>query len=395
MTQKIKIPVSSLRTIPCPHGRDKGDNPQKTYIAMCNVHDLPNDIPMKTNPREQNTKTNVAKKIKESLLTDFDLNFHLLNRGILLSAESVKFNNESGELTIFFSDGEKHGNVDGGHTYTIIKENRKNLQLDQYVRLEILTGVEDFFEQLAGARNTSVQVLDKSLAELEKKFDLIKKGLAGTSYIDKVAFKENAEGEIDVYEIVALLTMFNLDRFSANSQPVITYSSKKKCTDYYLKDIEIKNNAFEKMIDIMPSIFKLHDYIEKNIAKKYKEKTEKGRYGAVKGVTYKEGSEFTLRYTKGESTPHMSPKGFIYPILAAFRSLVGENDGKYVWKADPFKYFDDLGGEMVRDTVERSRTLGNNPQSVGKDAGHWSQLYKTVSNQYLEEMVKQLTAQNA
>lgn len=45
---------------------------------------------------------------------------------------------------------------------------------------------------------------------------------------------------------------------------------------------------------------------------------------------------------------------------------------------------DELGGDLVSTTVERSRTLGNNPQSVGKDAGNWKTLYMTVRLSMLE-----------
>lgn len=51
---------------------------------------------------------------------------------------------------------------------------------------------------------------------------------------------------------------------------------------------------------------------------------------------------------------------------------------------NPFIVVDDLGGELVATTVERSRTLGNNPQSVGKDSGNWKTLYMTVKLGLLE-----------
>ncbi|HHT7143179.1 TPA: AIPR family protein [Bacillus cereus] len=393
-TKYIKIPVVSMRTLPCPHGRDKLDPPQKTYIAICDVCDIPNNIPMGTNPRSQNTKTKVAKNVTESLLTDPDFNFHLLNRGIVISADSVKYDNEKNEIFIYFTDGEKHGNIDGGHTYTIIKQHQEKLERNQqFVRLEIITGIESFFEQLAGARNTSVQVQDKSLAELEKKFDIIKNALKDTSFIDKVAFKENAEGKIDVYDIVAILTMFNIKRFSSDIQPIITYSGKKKCTDYYLQDIKEADNSFKKMQPIMQDIFDLYNYIEQKLPEMYKLGVDKGRYGAVKGVISKEGHVFPLRFSE-ETVAYQSPNGFIYPILAAFRALVEEKNGQFQWKnnIDPKQYFDQLGPEMTRDTVERSRTLGNNPQSVGKDSNHWSQLYKTVSNKYMTDILQRLGA---
>ena len=45
---------------------------------------------------------------------------------------------------------------------------------------------------------------------------------------------------------------------------------------------------------------------------------------------------------------------------------------------------DKLGKELVSITIERSRILGNNPQSVGKDRGHWKTLYMTLKMYVLE-----------
>ena len=63
--------------------------------------------------------------------------------------------------------------MDGGHTLRVLLENRDELdEGKQYVKLEILTGVEGIFEDLAAARNTSTQVQDKSIANLRDYFSL-------------------------------------------------------------------------------------------------------------------------------------------------------------------------------------------------------------------------------
>ena len=45
---------------------------------------------------------------------------------------------------------------------------------------------------------------------------------------------------------------------------------------------------------------------------------------------------------------------------------------------DPIKIADKIGADLVNTTVDRSRSLGNNPQSVGKDTVHWKTLYQSV-----------------
>lgn len=156
----------------------------KKYVFYVKVDDVAEGIPMATNPRDQKLTSGVATAIKESLLSN-DGYFHLKNRGIVLSAESVHYNNKEKIATIIFSDELSHGNIDGGHTYKIVCEH-KGENLEQYVQFEVMTGVEDIIENLAEARNTSVQVDAKSMAELAEKFDPIKEGLEGMPFFKRM-----------------------------------------------------------------------------------------------------------------------------------------------------------------------------------------------------------------
>lgn len=384
--RKLTFKAQSFRKVPNPYLKsEEGEKEAAMYMVICDVKDIPDNIPMETNPREQKLTTNVAKKIKASLLDTNELNFYLLNRGILLSAKDVTFNNYSNEVTVVFDDFEVHGNVDGGHTYKIILENRDMIDKGkQYVKIEILTGVEGIFQSLAAARNTSVQVQDKSIAELEDRFEIIKGTLASESYMKRVFFKENDTGDIDVADLLAILNMFNISRYNGmDSFPINSYSSKKKCIDLYINEHkeygESIDNPYVKMKPIMADIFKLYNEIEKNMNSFYRQKNPNGRYGAIKGViTPKAGQEFKSKFMN-EEIEVFSPNGFIYPILGAFRALVKEKDGIFSWKKNPFSVLNDIGPDLVDSTVSMSRSLGNNPQSVGKDTNIWKTLYMTVA----------------
>ena len=393
--KKIKMKVESLRKIPNPYGPFNRDNQKKSpemFIVIADVKEIPDDIPMKTNPREQNLRTKVASRIREGLISR-ESQFYLLNRGMLLSAKEVKFDNVNSEITIYFEDENVHGNVDGGHTYKIILENRDQIDphVKQYVKIEILTGIEDIFEDVAAARNTSVQVQEKSIAELKDKFDeIIKQTIKDEPFADLIAYKENDEKPIDISEILSILYMFNLDLFpDHNTMPITAFSGKAACIKTYIDTYDKnqnekgnqKENPYYKMRNIMVDIFKLHDLIESKMERKYREAHVSGAYGRVKGVEVVESK--TKFYQ--QSMDYRSPKGFIYPILGAFRALLYEKDGFYEWKpgVNPFDYFEELGKDLVSETVERSRTLGHNPAAVGKDSGHWKQLYQNVLTSYL------------
>jgi len=392
---KINFPAHSFRKLPNPYKGASEDAPQMFY-ALCDVTELPDNFPMDTNPREQKLTTSVAKQIRNSLSEEAERDFYLLNRGILLSVKDVKYTNATSELCLTFEDGSVHGNIDGGHTYKIIKElKNKTTPGMQFVKLEMLTGVEDVFSKLAAARNTSVQVDSSSIAELEDRFELVKRVLQDEPLIiDRLSIKQNEAGDVDITEILAILNLFNLSEYpndQAEGLPIQSYSGKAKCTDRYInvhKDLQENiENPYVKMNPIMLDFFKLYEKLETNIGDYYATANQGGKYGSTKGVS---GSVNSGRYFSKfffRNMDYSTPTGFIYPILGAFRALVTlKENGYYGWAMDPFAVMDQLGPKLVSATIDRSRTLGNNPQSVGKDRGHWQTLHMMIRMHFLENL---------
>ena len=383
----LNFKTKSFRKIPNPfYNLENYMDNSEMYVMICDVKDIPKDIPMETNPREQNLNTGVAKKIKAALINKNTNNFYLLNRGLTISAKSVKYDNKNDLVTVEFEDDEVHGNIDGGHTYKIILGEQENLDYgEQFVKIEILTGVEDMFQELAAARNTSVQVQDKSIAELEDRFDIIKQAVGTEPYMDNIYFKENDKGDIDVTDIVSILNLFNIDKYPNKSEnPIISYTGKGQCIKNYINiHKELGNsiqNPYAKMKYVMPDFFKLYDYLEKNMKKFYSNGVSNKKYGAVTGVTPRKDGKaaFKTKFYK-EDIDYSTPNGFIYPILGAFRALLRENDNKYYeWKKDPFIVMDKIGAELVSNTINMSRELGNNPNATGKNKTLWMNLYMIV-----------------
>lgn len=391
----IEFKAESFRKLPNPY-KEEGDSFPQMYTAICDVKNIPDKLLdwMETNPRKQNLNGKVGKKIQESLCTGKD--FHLLNRGILISASETTFNNYDNTLKVVFNDPEVHGDVDGGHTLKVIMKNKDDLEFGkQYVKVEILTGVESIFEDLAEARNTSTQVKDESIANLKDYYNMIKEALSSESYADRINYMENDEGDIEIGDILAILNMFNIEAYpDMDSSPVTSYSSKKKCIDTYNNmyekvdnsEMELDDNPYYKMSDIMPDIFKLYNEIECNMSAYYATKIPGGKYGSTTGVTTaKEGKYFKAKFSDIEIR-HSTPKGFIYPILGSFRALIKEENNKYIWSMDPFKILKKVGPELVAATVDRSRQNGNNPNKTGKDITLWPTLYMRVM---FEKMMSQ------
>lgn len=363
---------------------DPTNDVAKKYVFYVKVGDVPEGIPMATNPRDQRLTSGVALAIKESLESN-DGYFHLKNRGIVLSAKSCTYNNKTKEVTINFTDETLHGNIDGGHTYKIICEHR-NDGLDQYVQFEVMTGVEDIIEKLAEARNTSVQVDEKSMAELQQKFDPIKEGLEGMPFFARIAFKQNQQAfddetnkklkMIDAREVVAIVNMFNTEKFDAGNHPIKAYSSKAKMLELYLENPE----SYRKYVNIMPDIFDLYDTIEMEFATAFNETG--GRYGRKKYSGYKDGAVIGVSKFGLHDMNYKIPDGLIYPTVAAFRSLVSYNEEteKYEWKngISPIQIWDKCKVNMTSQIMNFAAAIGDNPNAVGKDSNIWNLAYMTV-----------------
>lgn len=389
----LNFKTKSFRKVPNPfYNSNNFVNNSEMYIMICDVKDIPKDIPMETNPREQKLNTAVAKKIRASLINERSNNFYLLNRGLTISAKSIKYDNKNDLVTIEFEDDDVHGDIDGGHTYKIILEEQENLDYgEQFVKIEVLTGVEDIFQELAAARNTSVQVQDKSIAELENRFNIIKKSIENEPYIKNIYFKENEDGDIDVADIISILNLFNVDKYpNKNENPTISYTGKGQCIKNYINTHkeygDTLENPYVKMSHIIPDIFRLYDHLEKNMRKFYSNGVSNRKYGLVTGITTrKDGKDaFKTKFYR-ENIDYLTPNGFIYPILGAFRALVKENErGYYEWKKNPIEVMDKIGPELVSNTINMSRELGNNPNATGKNKTLWMNLYMIVCMELVE-----------
>ena len=359
----------------------------KKYVFYVKICDVPEGIPMATNPRDQKLTSGVAQAIKESLESN-DGFFHLKNRGIVLSAKSCTYNNKTKEVTINFTD-----DMDGGHTYKIVCDHR-NSGLDQYVQFEVMTGVEDIIEKLAEARNTSVQVDEKSMAELQQKFDPIKEGLEGMPFFTRIAFKQNQQAfddvtnkrlkMIDAREVVSIINMFNIDKFDAMNHPIKAYSSKAKMLELYLNNPD----SYRRYVNIMPDIFDLYDAVETEFATAFNETG--GRYGRKKYSGYKDGNIIGTSKFGLHDIYYKIPDGLIYPAVAAFRSLVvlNQETDKYEWKngVNPISVWDRCKSSITSQIMNFASAIGDNPNAVGKDSNIWNLAYMTVLLQQGDEL---------
>lgn len=349
---------------------------------------MPTDFSLEVNPRKPKMNTAVAKQLIKAVTGPDDTNFDINNRGIVITAKSLKFDTHTNFVTLDLGDDiTRYGILDGGHTYTAIIENVDKLSNDinKYVKLEIIVGESVDASALADARNTSAQVSDIALFELDDKFDFIKEAIKNEPYSNDIAYKDNDNREIRIAELLKLMFSFNIKRFPDDSSaPVSAYSGKAAVFRDYKKEFEEKEkgntreNIYELLSPHLHKMVQLYELIQKELPEKYQEFKEeegkKGNFGKVRGV---EGSgTFKTDFNQHKINYQISV-GYLLPIFGAFRALLKINDsGSIEWEFDPLEVWNKAGTRLVQNTFDTD----TNPQLVGKSKTLWQSNYRIVDS---------------
>lgn len=392
---KMTFPIKALRTVKSP-----SDPTVTTYFAWTNMRDLPTDMPTKVNPREVNMRTTTAKKLLEAV-SGTDPYFDIHNRGMVLLANEVKFDASNSLITIDFDhDEDRYGVLDGGHTYEAIKERRDQIpeDINKYVKLEIFVGADLDVAALSDARNTSVQVSDIALFNLEDRFDFIKEGIGNEPYGQDIAYKDNEDKRIPIADLLRLMYAFNISHFPDDtSVPVAAYSGKANVFKDYKNEWDkhssgnqpTADNIYRRLLPLVPSLVNLYETIELEMAEKYRDyKKMNGtgaKFGSIRGIenTNKDRTEFLQR-----KKDYNISSGFIMPIYGAFRALLHTKDnGELDWEFDPIQIWQAIGVTLVQTVFDTD----TNPQSVGKSKTLWQATYRIVENEKNRRLIAKLS----
>ena len=395
MKKPLKFKVNSLRTLVSPYKKGAKDEStyETIYYLLVDMKDLPENIPLDVNPREPKMTTNVAKSLLAAV-TEPATDFYINNRGIVIAAKSLTFNSTDSEVTIDIGDQDNendrfvYGILDGGHTYTAIIKKRNAIPagITKYVRIEVITNVQNI-SRLSDARNTSVQVSDIALFNLDDNFEEIKDAISSQPYASRIAYKDNENKPINISELLRLMYAFDITKYPDDSAaPVQSYSGKAQVFKRYK---EAYNTPFYKSLTRqIPKLVSLYDVIEHELPVKYQEyKKALGvsvpRFGSVRGIESLEKSAKTEFLCT--DTNYVVSSGYIYPIFGAFRSLLKYDviDQEVSWLFDPMEIWNEVGVNIVQNTFETY----TNPQLAGKDKQLWLSNYRIVETQSLRKLL--------
>ena len=105
--------------------------------------------------------------------------------------------------------------------------------------VHLLQGVpHDMVAEIAEGLNRSKQVQDPSLENLRGHFDEIKKVMTGHVGHDAIAYHEGAEGDVYIAEILALIEMFNFERYPKDEHPYGLYAHQSRAVKEFAEDFE-------------------------------------------------------------------------------------------------------------------------------------------------------------
>lgn len=387
---------------------------------VVSLDQYPNGFGLGPNPRLPNLSSPVSKKIGETLKDNWRT-FHLLNRGITVVAKKVEFDNKSQRVRLVLDESSEeerlYGILDGGNTNERINKWREELPDEEadsklaetFVNAQILIPslngagelspeMLDLLNDIKEARNTSVQVKSKSLADARRHFDVLKHALAKEPYYKEISWKEGEGGSIDALQVVTLLMIYYPSfAASAEGEPSNAYGHKERCLDAFLDYSEKEPNELEKWIEIVPTIMRLFDVLQVTLPDHYS-----GRFGKIDEVKIFDEKRYQKGEKKYRNTPAKSlflskqmkyqyPVGWLYPVFAAFRHLVGPaKDGSdIVWRRDPIKFWEKNGAELVKRYEPHIRDAGYETKKIATSYICYQAMGQAVKDLYKDELLKE------
>ena len=389
MTKRVtQVPVRWARRM-----QDPNINGVHTHFMLVPAKLLPAEIPLDPNPRAQNVNRPVYRTVGRSLRQEGEAipgSFHLKHRGITLIASTVTKAAKGGPggLDLFelhFPPG--YGIVDGGHSYKIVlnAQRQEAVPDNEFIKLEVITGseMEPLVTEIAGGRNTSIQVHAKSLLDLGKKFDFLKAELAQHGWKDRIAWHEHDDGDVDVVDVIARLSCFDIATYpDRHNHPVSAYARKGSL----LSRFQQQPNLYERLVPIIHDVLHLHDWIAYDAEQRWQAvggaSGRGGKYGSLDMVDHRNPNRdpFTFPFLDKTSDHRLRPT-VVLPILATFRLLLepypANGSPPVRWQngfSEALTVWEEVGGRLLQSFYEHYTTMGRNLHATGRSPALWRAL---------------------
>jgi hypothetical protein len=425
------------------------DGQRRKWIVLAAGRDLPVNIPLDANARVPNIwKNPTCREMRRTLLESPDL-FPILNGGIICTASSVDVRQDGNDhiVEVGFDDDAQQGIVNGGHTYaqlihalhgdTTYSEGmelkavltkdaardsdsalldlasddvrlaEKLARAREYtqVQLEFVSPISDsdLLTQIARARNLSQSVEDTAFANLAGKFDLMKEVLAkapapfGKQFVDRVVWKTNQEVPEDSREVSVKLLIHIQALMNNRTYPPAT----KVCNSVYTRSgLTIREFAeadgedkgyYDALTRILPQLIRFYDHVYASLPEV--DPAFPWADGKLDGGERKRRRPTAFTPFLGRECSSKVLTAFVWPVYAAFRTvLVGDAKGLH-FKTDPMVLFDEMKTELAARIMAFHRDGAHGVATqIGKDKEIWLRLQDRVER---EMDIRQRLAQRA
>ena len=406
-SHKIILRAVQARQIPHPNS---DITPLNKLSLLMRCEDLPESIPFDPNPREANERSRnkkIYKAVKQSLLGESEYGagfFDLMNRGIVILAKSVEFleKDEQGNSVFKLDIPDGYGLADGGHTFKIIAEVNANSEFkqlmasnNQHVEVRVfeipdLKEADTLIPAIGSGLNSSLQVDEMSIANLDGKFDSFKNALE-KRFMDSIAgwpttkdyeglfgWKQTDVAYMDGKEAATIVAVMDDDIWK-DGNSVASYNSPTTTLTKILRE-----ERLDKYLLIAGDVLELYNIIQRDFCEKYNAAGPGNRRGgALSIVEQNRSGKFVFPFSKAEASEYRLMKGASLPILAAFKIFVGkDNLGNLVWK-DNFDgvhcAWENNADILIERTLESAgKHQRNVANAIGKDSTHWRNLRNEI-----------------
>ena len=371
---------------------------EKHYFTI-KAKELPSGIRADANAREPvGPNRQVYREVRESLLGRASTpgTFDLMNKGITILAEDVrKIDDSTYELAVI--DGQ--GIVDGAHTYRIITENQDDPELpdEQHVEVQVRTGIEErLITDIARGLNTGIQVKPHSLANLSGAYEWVKDELRDEPYFKSICWREGDDGEYDVREILCLLEALNAYDFPNNSSkhPIRSYEKSSQVVLVFTEDFENtrknpEKSVYRRLRPLLKGALVLYDTIRHDFREIHNQSG--GKAGHLKIIEEARSENFRVSFRWTQSRKSIGSRRVPAANLAAFRNCVAAEEKGATWVSGfdgVLELWRDAGAELVSETFNATKDIGNLPDQLGKSRGHWANLHKTLELKLLRQQLR-------
>ena len=328
------------------------------FMSIDRFLDEKNKFDLGANVRDPGD-TSATKAMVETLTdTSERLKFWGFNSGLILIAKGWKHIKKKKEVELDFP--ENFGLLNGGHTQYAIHQALKQLteQPHPLVRVEVLVGEfsDDEVSEIAKARNTTQNVKNSTIWNKQKLLDPVKTTLGNTlSKMVKWRGKNDEEAEDGAVEIDNLLHWIMLIKGTTKVSghwlnPHIS-QGKDTAAKAYIKLVD--DNESRHLELIAKDVVMLRDNIKSGFAFKVGNsgtlQTGLGNVtmSTVKLFEKKKNPEI-MPFSKDESDRPVPNDAYMFPIIAAFGTMLEVSKTNVKWKRNPHELW---ANESLRETM--------------------------------------------